>query len=524
MLLQDLVLQSAARSPDKTALIEHGSAISYAELATRIRAFAAFIQTIGLQPGERVGVYLNKQVAAVVAFFGAACAGCTFVPINPRLKPAQVSHILSDCEIRLLVTNSALANALDGTLADCTALSGVVVSDGWESTEKPRVAWHDWSAVMASPARAPNPHIIDADVAAVFYTSGSTGLPKGVVLSHRNIVAGAHSVASYLDNVADDVILAVLPLSFDAGFSQLTSAFAVGASVVLIDYLLPQDVINAVADHAVTGLAGVPTLWNQLAGLEWASGATRSLRYLTNTGGAMPVATLQALRRKLPQAAPYLMYGLTEAFRSTYLPPSELDRRPTSIGVPIPNADVAVVRPDGTECGPGEHGELVHRGALVAQGYWNDAAATAKRFKPWPLGPAERKIPEPAVWSGDTVYRDDDGFFYFVGRADEMIKSSGYRISPSEVEDCLQRSDYVAQCAAFGVPHDELGQAVVAVYSPDAALESADELMAVCRRELPGYMVPRKIIGVAELPTTPTGKIDRRHLRAQYLHLFTGAS
>ena len=300
---------------------------------------------------------------------------------------------------------------------------------------------------------------IDVDMAAILYTSGSTGKPKGVVLSHRNVLTGGASVSQYLENHPGDVILAALPLSFDAGFSQLTTGFTVGAHVVLVNYLLARDIVRLCAKHQVTGLTCVPPLWIQLADQEWPEEATRSLRYFANTGGRMPRATLDRLRAIFPAAKPYLMYGLTEAFRSTYLDPAEVDRRPDSIGKAIPNAEIMVVREDGTPCAPGEEGELVHRGALVALGYWNDAERTAERFRPAPGREAGLCTTELAVWSGDVVVADEDGFLYFVSRRDEMIKTSGYRVSPTEIEEVVYSTGLVRDAVALGVRRPEAGSA-----------------------------------------------------------------
>jgi acyl-CoA ligase (AMP-forming) (exosortase A-associated) len=354
-------------------------------------------------------------------------------------------------------------------------------------------------------------------MAAILYTSGSTGQPKGVVLSHRNLVAGAKSVASYLENRADDVLLAALPLSFDAGFSQLTTAFHAGARVVLLNYLVARDVLNSVVKERVSGLTAVPPLWIQLSQLAWPAQVTEHLRYIANTGGRMPAQVLARLRAMLPSTRPYLMYGLTEAFRATYLPPSEVDRRPDSIGKAIPNAEVLVLREDGTPCAPDEPGELVQRGALVALGYWNDPQRTAERFKPVPGREAGLVLPEIAVFSGDTVRMDAEGFLYFIGRRDEMIKTSGYRVSPTEIEEVLYASQQVGEAAAFGVPHATLGQAIVAVATPrDGAALDSDRLLAHCRKALPAYMVPAHIvIHPGPLPRGPNGKIDRKGLAAQ---------
>jgi acyl-CoA ligase (AMP-forming) (exosortase A-associated) len=359
-------------------------------------------------------------------------------------------------------------------------------------------------------------------MAAILYTSGSTGKPKGVVLSHRNIVAGAESVAQYLENRASDRILAALPLSFDAGFSQLTTAFLVGARVTLINYLLPRDVIDAVSNERITGLTAVPPLWIQLAAMKWPPAVTEHLRYIANTGGRMPKATLDKLRSSLPKTAPFLMYGLTESFRSTYLPPAEVDRRPDSIGKAIPNAEVLVVREDGSPCAPREPGELVHRGALVSLGYWNDPAKTAERFKPAPNQPAGLTMPEMAVWSGDTVMRDEEGYLYFIGRRDEMIKTSGYRVSPTEIEEVVYATGIVGEAAALGVSHPVLGQAIVLVVTPAAGSSvDCDRVLAECRQRLPNYMTPALIKPWAgSLPRNPNGKIDRKRLAEDMNGLF----
>jgi acyl-CoA ligase (AMP-forming) (exosortase A-associated) len=332
------------------------------------------------------------------------------------------------------------------------------------------------------------------------------------------MVAGATSVASYLEMVPGDRILAVLPLSFDYGLSQLTCAFYVGASVVLMNYLFPKDIVKAVLDEGITGLAAVPPLWNQLARLPWPQRC--SLRYLTNSGGAMPRATVDALRGVLPEAQLFLMYGLTEAFRSTYLPSSEIARRPGSMGRAIPNAEVMVVRPDGTRCAPHEPGELVHRGALVSLGYWNDPVKTAERFRPAPDQDPALPLTEMAVWSGDTVYADEDGYLYFVGRGDDLIKASGYRISPTEIEEVVHASGLVEEAVAFGVAHPELGQAIVLLAVAGADL-TPQALLKACQQQLPAYMVPAHVALRAEqFPRNPNGKIDRKLLQAPFLTFF----
>ena len=510
-LIHDSIFDSALRTPDAEALVYGTACCTYRELASAVTAVADLLLVQGLRPGERVAVYMEKRIENVAAMFGASAAGCVFVPVNPLLKPDQVAYILADCSVRLLVTTPERLAQLAPVLAACPALQTVLVTEG-ALTSTPDLPVLDWAALQA-PSAGHLPHRrIDTDMAAILYTSGSTGAPKGVVLSHRNMVAGAASVADYLGMTASDRLLAVLPLSFDYGLSQLTTAFLRGASVVLMNYLFPKDIVAAVREHRITGLAAVPPLWIALARLAWP--ADTSLRFITNSGGAMPVVTVEALQQALPHTAIFLMYGLTEAFRSTYLPPAEVARRPGSIGRAIPNAEVLVVRPDGTLCDADEPGELVHRGALVALGYWNDAARTALRFRPAPGQDPALPLPEMAVWSGDTVRRDADGFLYFVGRSDEMIKVSGYRISPTEVESVLHASGLVSEVAVFGVDDATLGQAIVAVAVADPGLVDRAALLAECKRRLPAYMVPAQIVLRTEaLPRNPNGKIDRNLLR-----------
>jgi acyl-CoA ligase (AMP-forming) (exosortase A-associated) len=522
-LLHELIVCAAARLPHAPALVSGTTALTYATLHERVSACAAGLLGLGIDRGARVGIFLEKRVEGIIASFGASAAGATLVPLNPLLKAPQVGYILRDCNVRVLVTSPERFGLLHDEVAKCPDLRHVVLTDeaAGFGAAAPAVSMTHWSALLDTPQRAMH-RVIDTDMAAILYTSGSTGRPKGVVLSHRNMVAGAKSVASYLGNTPDDTLLAVLPLSFDAGFSQLTTAFHVGAKVVLLNYLLPRDVLKAIERERVTGLTAVPPLYIQLAQLDWPAAVGGSLRYFANTGGRMPRETLALLRQRAPRAQPFLMYGLTEAFRSTYLPPEEVDRRPDSIGKAIPNAEILVLRDDGTECAPDEPGELVHRGALVGMGYWNDPAKTAERYRLLPSGVGGREaglpLPEVAVFSGDTVRRDAEGFLYFIGRRDEMIKTSGYRVSPTEVEEVLYATRLVGECAAFGVDHPALGQAIQVVATAPTGASALDTaaLLAECRARMPAYMVPADIHTVTgPLPRNPNGKIDRKLLAAE---------
>ena len=522
-MVYELPMATARLMPQQEALKSGSVSCSYGALAARIEAFADGLAAAGLVRQGRVAVYADKSIDLVAAMFGAACAGGVMVPVNPLLKPEQVGYILRDCNVAVLVTTAPRLASLAQVLPACTDLQHVVLVGPKIASPDVSVPVQEFESFISPPAGGRARHrVIDSDMAAILYTSGSTGSPKGVVLSHRNMVAGAKSVASYLENTAADRILAVLPLSFDYGLSQLTTGFLAGATIVLHNHLLAADTVRVLARERITGLAAVPPLWLQLAGVSWPETIDGHLRYFTNSGGAMPTATLRALRQRMPSARPFLMYGLTEAFRSTFLAPEEIDRRPTSMGKAIPNAEILVLRHDGSPCLPDEPGELVHRGALVALGYWNDPLRTAERFRPLPAREPGIVLPELAVWSGDTVKVDADGFLYFVGRRDEMIKSSGYRISPTEVEEAVYRTGMVAEAAALGIAHPALGQAVVLVAQPAEGFRAdSDVLLGACRDLLPAFMLPTHVDWLDEpLPRNANGKIDRKRLAEQLAHLF----
>jgi len=506
--MHHLLSERAASHPDDPALTYQGITQTYSQAWRCARSAAAQLQSIGLQRADRVAIYLEKRLELVAAIFGVSAAGGVFVPVNHVLKPAQVGHILCDSGARILVTSADRLAMLGSTLAGTDVEHVVVVGDLDAELSGDR-GMHRWTDGQADAAEPATPSPIDIDPAAILYTSGSTGRPKGVVLSHRNLVVGAESVSTYLHNTSDDVILSVLPLSFDAGLSQVTTAFAVGAHCVLMNYLLPRDVVRLCEKHGVTGITCVPPLWLQLAGVSWPPEVARRLRYWANTGGRMPRTTLDTLREIFTAADPYLMYGLTEAFRSTYLDPAEVDRRPGSIGKAIPNAEVMVLRPDGTPCAPGEPGELVHRGPLVALGYWNDPARTAERFRPVHHVGQEWRAPERAVWSGDTVVADDEGYLSFVGRADDMIKTSGYRVSPTEIEEAAYSTGLVRDAVAVGVEDVALGQRIVLVVAPTADGLDEKALVAALRSLVPAYMLPSRVDIRDELPRSPNGKFDR---------------
>ncbi len=522
-LLSDILFNTAKKYPENQALEYKGEIFSYQHIAERVQSVSEGLSSLELKKSDRVAIYLEKRPEVVDVIFAASKAGLAFVPVNPLLKANQVEYILADCNVKVLFTSFMRLRQIHTEIANCSDLEYVVlvdeVGDGLElETLSFKVIGVD--SLKQNYMASKFDEVIDEDIAAILYTSGSTGKPKGVVLSHRNMVEGAKSVAEYLENTSEDRLLAVLPFSFDYGLSQLTTAFLVGARISLLNFLFARDILKALEKNQITGLAAVPPLWLQLADLDWPQNVVDNLRYITNSGGAMPVNTLQKLREALPNTKPYLMYGLTESFRSTYLDPSEIDNRPESMGKAIPNAQVMVVRPDGSECEPNEHGELVHRGALVAKGYWNDSERTAERFKPVPGGFEQVKTGEIAVWSGDTVYRDEQGFLYFVGRKDEMIKTSGYRVSPSEIEEIIYDSGLVSEIIAIGISHPKLGQAIVIVLKGNEKDLDVKEVLSHCRTEMPAYMIPQHVQVETNLKRNPNGKIDRKFYAEQLKGLF----
>ncbi|NIA32047.1 MAG: AMP-binding protein, partial [Actinobacteria bacterium] len=360
--------------------------------------------------------------------------------------------------------------------------------------------------------------VIENDLAAILYTSGSTGKPKGVVLSHLNIVAGAKSVAEYLKNTENDRLLSILSFGFDYGLSQLTTSFLVGAQVVLLNHLFNNDILKAVDKYKITGLAAVATTWIQLLQSKWEYPRMGSLRYITNSGGAIPKDYVLELKRRLPKTSIYLMYGLTEAFRSTFLDPELVVQRPTSMGKAIPGNEVLVLDENNRPVKPGKVGELIHRGPLVAKGYWDDPELTAIRFRHDPLQPKQVPNPEFVVYSGDYVKIDKDGYLYFVGRKDEMIKCAGNRVSPTEVEEVIYASGKVQDAIVFGVPDEIYGHVIRAVVVAAPGVEITEkEIIRHCKRELPPYMVPQSVEMRSELPVNASGKLDRSLVKKQIL-------
>lgn len=493
--LDCLALQGRDNDP---ALILRDGVLTYNQLKDRVATLAGWLRLKVPQTGERVATWAAKGELTCLMPLAAARAGLVHVPINPLLKRAQIAHILADSGARILIgTGSRLQTLHETDLpGHCQTTDEAEVVCGYQAAQR----------VTSAPG-AP------ADLAAILYTSGSTGKPKGVMLSHANMWLGAESVARYLGLNRDDRALAVLPLSFDYGQNQLLSHWYAGASAVPLDYLTPRDVVKAVGLHGATTLAAVPPLWIQLTEIDWPEDAVASLRRLTNSGGALSADLVRKLRAKFPDARLFPMYGLTEAFRSTFLDPDLVDANPTSIGKAIPHAEVLVIDDEGNLAGDDEEGELVHCGPLVAQGYWRDAERTAERFREAPSCSSYGGV---AVWSGDRVRRDGRGLLTFVGRRDAMIKSAGNRISPQEIEEAALASGFVSEAVAVGVKDERLGEAVhLVVRGTPRQREATQELRSILLKELPNFMQPAAIHWREKLPLSANGKIDRVGLAAE---------
>ncbi|MBV7260174.1 acyl-CoA ligase (AMP-forming), exosortase A system-associated [Erythrobacter crassostreae] len=479
----------------RPALVLREGVLNHDELRLRVERLAGWLARELPGKGARVATWSAKGELTCLMPLAAARAGLVHVPINPLLKRAQAAHILADSGAVMLVgTKSRIAALEEGDAPPSCAV--------WEESECLEAAQN------ASLAHGPSERD-PGELTAILYTSGSTGRPKGVMLSHANLWLGAVSVAHYLGIAQDDVTLAVLPLSFDYGQNQLLSTWFAGGSVVPLDFLFPRDVAKACAKHSITTLAAVPPLWVQLTEIDWPDDAVSSMRRMTNSGGALTTDLVRDLRKIFPDSDLYAMYGLTEAFRSTYLDPALVEKHPTSMGRAIPFAEILVINDKGEIASPGSEGELVHCGPLVAQGYWQDSERTAQRFKPAPL---QSQYGGTAVWSGDRVKREENGLLYFVGRRDAMIKSAGNRISPQEIEEAAIATDLVAEAVALGLPDARLGHAVHLVVRGAESAEERSELPKILRQELPNFMQPQAIHWRDAMPLNPNGKIDRTAL------------
>jgi amino acid adenylation domain-containing protein len=483
-----LLVTAAERRGAAPAVIERSGTTDYATLAGRAGGVATDLAARGVAAGDPVAILLDRGADAAAVSLGVTAAGGIALTVNEALRPRQIEQLLAQSGTRWLVSSAELLARQPRALA--TAATVI-----------------DAATLPARGALAPLPRDPD-DVAQIIYTSGSTGRPKGVMISHGNLLAVTRIVTAYLGIGPSDRIASLLPFSFVYGFNQLLCALGTGAALVVETSPLAQQIVATLRDRAVTVLAAVPPLWSQLLGVEaFAAAPLGDLRVMTNAGGRLPVERVRALRRAQPRARLFLMYGLTEALRSTFLDPGEVDRHPDSIGKPIAETEIFVVREDGTPCGGDEVGELVHGGPTVTLGYWNDPEGTALVYRPHPARPRER-----VVYSGDLVRRDADGFLYHVGRKDRMIKTLGFRVSPDEVAEALYASGLVVETAVVGEPDEQRGERIAA-FVVLAAGATVERLTAWCRAELPRHLQPARFAVRDALPRNASGKFDFQALQ-----------
>lgn len=508
MLVHEFLQQSAERWPEKTALVCDGERYSYAQLEAMTNRLAHALIDAGIRRGDRVAIYLPNCVEAVAGIFGILKAGGVFVIVNQSTRQDKLAYILHNCQASALLLPGA-RQALAGALCARTPSLRRIILCG-ETAAVPAHAVHfdliQKTAVPQRPSRLTGGALIDRDLACLIYTSGSTGDPKGVMCDHSNVVFAASSIITYLENTPDDVVINVLPLSFDYGLYQLLMTFCFGGTLVLErGFLYPAAVLARMADERVTGFPGVPTIFAILLQMDLSAYDLSALRYITNTAAALPVSHIEALRARFPHVTLYSMYGLTETKRTLYLPPAELDYRPGSVGIAIPGTEVWIEDENGRRLPPGEIGELVVRGRHVMRGYWGDPIATARRFRPGPY-PGEQ-----VCHTGDLFRMDADGFCTFIGRQDDIIKSRGEKVAPKEVENVLYALPGVVETAVVGVPDPILGEAIKAYVVGDASLTET-AVLAHCRTHLEDFMIPKYIIFTQALPKTSSGKIRKKEL------------
>ena len=502
--VHSLLHRSAESFGDQTAVSDGSAALTFAELHQQSLATGAALRECGVSRGDRVGICMSKTVDQAVAILGVLLADAIVVPILPKLKRDNIAHIVADSGMRLLITDGRRAGEVSDAVPDLPLLYG---------REEPVEPSLVLPRLRAAAAAVLPEHSIGPDLAAIIYSSGSTGRPKGIMVTHRNICDGARITAAYLGTRHGDRIGLVLSLNFDYGLNQLWQALLTGARLCLHELVFPADLFRFLAAERVTALPLMPVIVTRMFDPRLLRHRPAcdlsSVRYVSSSGGAVSARMLGNLTATFPAAEVFLMYGLTEAFRSTYLPPAELARRPGSIGRAIPDVEILVLGDDLREVAPGERGELVHRGGCVTKGYWNAPEETGKRFRTLPQFPGET-----VVFSGDIVTRDEDGYLYFLGRRDFMIKTSGFRVSPTEVEEIAMRFDGVQACVVVGIPNIEIGEDIALFYTTAEPVDK-HKFHAFLKEELPTHMVPRFLCEEDHFPSTGNdGKIDRQHVTA----------
>ena len=517
-MLHEYLERAAARAPDKTALVYRGQRLTWGEVDRLAAQIGVLLRQLGIGRGDRVVVYLDNSVELAASIFGILRADAIFCVINAQTKPDKLAYMLNDCRAKALITSALLGRMWREALPLCPHLThAFVVGDPAASQVGTGQCQGFAEALHGIEPGPPAGRNIPVDLAAIIYTSGSTGDPKGVMLTHHNMVSAAESITTYLGNRCDDIVINVLPLSFDYGLYQwlMVTLFA-GTLVLEPSFNYPAAVLKLVESEKVTGLPVVPTIASLLKQYEAKGLRLEGVRYVTNTAAALSGSHIETLRRLCPNARIFSMYGLTECKRVSYLPPEELDRRPDSVGRAMPNMETYIADADGRRLPPNAVGELVIRGPHVMKGYWEKPEATAERLRPGEI-PGEYHL-----YSGDYFRMDEEGFLYFVGRRDDIIKSRGEKVSPKEVENVLYAIPGVQDVAVVGVADEILGQAVHAyVVLLPGTRQTAAEVVRWCAQRLEGFMVPKYVSFLSSLPKTTSGKITKKnlaeHARATWL-------
>jgi len=509
-LLHDYLRHSADRLGDKVALVCGGQYLTYADIEARANRVAGHLADAGVARGDRVMIFADNTVETVISFWAVLKANAVVCIVNPLTKSDKLHYLLNDCLPTALITDNHLTSVFSEPARNCPSLLRTIISGSIDDAELERLPRAvRWDVAVTGESEVPARSCIDIDLAAIIYTSGSTGEPKGVMLTHRNMMTACTSIASYLELEESEVILNVLPLAFDYGLYQMIMAFRTGARLVLErSFAFPAQILGLIKQERVTGFPGVPTIFAALSELKSLRDQDfSSIRYVTNTAAALPLKHILMLQDLFPSARIYSMYGLTECKRCTYLPPKDLERKPLSVGIAIPNTEMWIVDEDDKRVGPDVVGQLVIRGATVMKGYWGKPEATARKLKPGPL-PGEQ-----VLYTGDYCRMDAEGYLYFVGRGDEIIKSRGEKVAPREVENALIAIPGVREAAVIGVPDELLGQAVKAFVVMEQGRSSDErQLQKECQKRLENFMVPKSIVIVSSLPMTDTGKLKKAAL------------
>jgi amino acid adenylation domain-containing protein len=509
-MLHEYLERNAARCPDKTALVFKEQRLTWRQVDAMATRVAHLLQSLGVVRGDRVVVYLDNCVETAVSLFGILRADAIVSIINPQIKADKLTYMLNDCRAKVIITDRLLERIYREVFPATPHLQHALLITGSETdageATLAHVQTHGFEHAVGKASEQPvTTRNIPTDLAAIIYTSGSTGDSKGVMLTHHNMVSAAESITTYLRNVHEDIVIGLLPMSFDYGLYQWLMVNQFGGTLVLEQsFNYPMAIIKLIEKEKVTGLPVVPTIASILRQYEAKGLRLEGIRYVTNTAAALAVSHIETLKNICPNARIYSMYGLTECKRVCYLPPEDLDRKPTSVGRPMPNMEVFVLGPDGKEVPPNTVGELVIRGPHVMRGYWEKPEVTAQWLKPGAL-PGEMWL-----YSGDHFKRDEEGYLYFIGRKDDIIKTRGEKVSPREVENVLYSMPGIQDVAVVGEPDEVLGQAVHAYLTlHEGATHTAAEVIRYCVQRLESFMVPKKVTFLSSMPKTSSNKIRK---------------